>query len=723
MRRSKSKLLTQVLLRVLPIAATILVAVWYGASSLLSEKVREELAEGLTREAQFGAETISSKLETVHSIMAAIASNDLVLNGLVDVEDRASYIPVYFRSLKMPGAAEALIAMTDYRGRIIASNTPGATIADMTWLAPVMRGEDYFDIRNDRLIMAVPIIYQGYPEGAIFLEYSNRGVADRLSIASVSGIYSVIKNKTVLHASSQPFGLASVDDTAGKWISARSHVPDHPELTVVVGQKAELALRTIGEIDDMMLELIAAALMVLGGGIVFAAYLATKPLSRFRDEIHEIAGASDLDYKVEGSGSAEFQDLALEFNTMLNRLRTTVVSNDRLAEENKIRRATETALRDSERRHITIVQGLPQPIYIYRDGEMVFANTAFQELFGDRTAVEVLTAVGFTPDEQSPAGSEQSEDDAAVLTNDSGKGIQRNEFRYDGSENSEPRWFENITRTIHWDGRAAIEGIFVEITERKRVEKVKDEFVSVVSHELRTPLTAMIGALGLASSGGMGELPEKAGGMVKLARRNAERLVGLVNDILDLDKIAAGEMTIHLEEMELISFVRETIAEIESYGEQKSVSFVVETEVDQIQVNGDRQRLGQILMNLLSNAEKFSPLQGRVTLRILALPEATRIEVSDNGPGIAVAMHEKIFNKFFQVDGSDTRAIQGTGLGLSISQALAERHGSTIAVRSELGNGATFYFDLPLLKTASPAGGQNSGQPDGVDNAEVANVA
>lgn len=716
MMRPKRKLLWQVLLRVLPVATAILIAVWYGASTLLDEKVRQDIVEDLQREAQFGAETIGSRLEAARSTLEAISSNDLVLNGLVDVEDRVSYIPVYFRSLKMPGSAESLVAMTDYRGRLIAANKADAVIADTRWIGPVMKGEDYIHFDVDTLTMALPIIFQGNPEGAVVLQYTHEGVADRLSFASPSGAYAVIQGDSVLHTSNAAFGHASIhanDSPSNEWIFERYPVPGYPDLEVLVGMQTAVAFVTIFEVEEIMLVMIALALLVLVGGIVFTAYLATQPLSRFRSKIHAIADACDLDYQVQETGSAEFQDLALEFNTMLNRLRTTVVSHDRLAEENKIRRTTEIALRDSERRHISIIQGLPQPIYIYRDGEMVFANTAYRELFGDRSAAEVFAAADFGTDAPPNCNLPQSDGRASLPEAD----LYRNEFRYDSGNGDEPRWFENITRTIHWDGHAAIEGILVEISERKRIEKIKDEFVSVVSHELRTPLTAMIGALGLASSGDMGELPEKAGSMVKLACRNAERLDGLVNDILDLDKIAAGRMTVHFENVELIALVNEILSESKSYAEQPEISFVLETGIDSVQVCADRQRLSQILINLLSNASKFSPASGVVTLRINKQAQAARIEVIDKGPGIASAMHEKIFAKFFQIDGSDSRSIQGTGLGLSISQALAERHDSKIHIDSELGRGANFYFDLPLL---NPDAACNERKADLIPVADVA---
>ena len=711
MMRSKRKLLWQVLLRVLPVAATVLIAVWYGASTLLDIQVRQGLLEKFKREAQFGAETIGSRLDTVQAALHAFAENDLVLNGLVDVEDRESYIPVYFRSLKMPGATNAQISMTDYRGRIIAANKPKATLDDLTWLEPVMRGEEYIDIASDALAMAVPILYQGNPEGAIVLQFGREGVADRLSFASPTGIYSVIKDDTVLHTSNPAFSRASIGkdgDFDGKWISQRHPVPGYPGLTVVVGQHTALAFQTNRDVNEVMLAMIALALLVLGGGIAFTAYLATNPLSRFRDKIHAIASASDLDHQVEEAGSAEFNDLAFEFNTMLNRLRQTVVSNERLAEENNIRRATEIALRDSEQRHITIIQGLPQPIYICRSGDMVFANTAFRELFGERSAGEVFAEAEFTPDNGAQTDASGSDTFPMIPPENS---ILRAEFKYDKFDGDEPRWFENITRTIHWDGQAAIEGILIEITERKRIEKIKDEFVSVVSHELRTPLTAMIGALALASNGGMGEIPEKAGNMVKLARKNAERLVELVNDILDLDKIATGRMTINFERLSLIEIAKENLSEVMYFASRPEVTFVLETDIDSAWIKADRQRLGQILINLLSNAAKFSPSGSTVVLRITRQAQAARIAVIDNGPGIAPAMHEKIFTKFFQIDGSDARAVQGTGLGLSISQALAERHASRIFIESDLGRGANFYFDLPLLDSGASTGGDRVPPP------------
>lgn len=245
-------------------------------------------------------------------------------------------------------------------------------------------------------------------------------------------------------------------------------------------------------------------------------------------------------------------------------------------------------------------------------------------------------------------------------------------------------------------------GLVRDITERKRVERLKNEFVSTVSHELRTPLTSIAGALGLLAGGAVGSLPEAALPLLDIARRNSERLTRLINDLLDMEKIAAGKMSFDLREQALMPLVEQALEANRAYAQQHRVEYRLQAGLEQARVRVDSLRFLQVLANFLSNAAKFSPEGGQVDIQVIRQGEGVRVAVVDHGPGIPDNFRPRIFQKFSQADASDTRQKGGTGLGLAISKELMERMGGRVGFHSQPGQGATFYLELPLLEGESP---------------------
>ncbi len=262
-------------------------------------------------------------------------------------------------------------------------------------------------------------------------------------------------------------------------------------------------------------------------------------------------------------------------------------------------------------------------------------------------------------------------------------------------------------------------GVATDVSERVRMQRMKDEFISIVSHELRTPLTSIRGSLGLLEGGVAGVLAAKPLELVRIARINTDRLIRLISDMLDLDKMEAGLLELQPTEVSLSEVIDVALREIAGLAEHVGVRIVREPDdLGPCPLVADRDRLAQVLANLLSNAIKFSPTQAAVRVVLARRGGHARVEVHDRGPGIARDDLGRLFQKFSQVDASDSRARRGSGLGLVICKRIIEASGGRIGVQSEPGRGSMFWIELPLplIAEAKPS------RPVGVEHGETVEI-
>ncbi|HEY9836436.1 MAG TPA: PAS domain S-box protein, partial [Vampirovibrionales bacterium] len=246
------------------------------------------------------------------------------------------------------------------------------------------------------------------------------------------------------------------------------------------------------------------------------------------------------------------------------------------------------------------------------------------------------------------------------------------------------------------DGRGKIIGISTiarDISERRQIERMKNEFISIVSHEIRTPLTSIRGAIGLLASGMYQNKPERVQRMLEIALTDSDRLVRLVNDILDLERLESGRLELVKERCDAAHAIAQAVEGVQAIADKEGVRFCLPPGTATVWASPDA--LQQILTNLLSNAIKFSPSQSIITLTVQPQWQGVLFAVRDSGRGIPADKLEMIFNPFQQVDASDSRQKGGTGLGLTICKRIVHQHGGRIWVESTLGEGSTFYFTLP----------------------------
>ncbi len=265
-----------------------------------------------------------------------------------------------------------------------------------------------------------------------------------------------------------------------------------------------------------------------------------------------------------------------------------------------------------------------------------------------------------------------------------------------------------------------------DISERKRLERMKTEFISTVSHELRTPLTSIRGALGLVLGKFAQGLPKKVQSMLEMADRNSERLTLLINDILDLEKIESERLAFDFNELDLLELTKQALVDNQGYAAKHKVKLRLQTDIEQAYIHGDSHRLLQVFANLISNAVKYSPTGEDVLIHLSKQKTIYRIAVVDKGEGIPEAFRQHIFKRFAQADSSDTRKKGGTGLGLSISKAIIKHHHGKIDYDSKIGESTCFYFDLPAIQQAATDKGKNNSEQPLVliceDNHDVATI-
>jgi PAS domain S-box-containing protein len=324
------------------------------------------------------------------------------------------------------------------------------------------------------------------------------------------------------------------------------------------------------------------------------------------------------------------------------------------------------------------------------------------------------TLLGYTPEELSRT------DVSVVLDIAEGEGSFRQRIGLVGGRVAEPRRIDRVAHrkdggsvavdialgVMQLPDGAHVVAALRDATERKAIERMKDEFISTVSHELRTPLTSVVGALGLLRGGGSGELTEAARRLVEIAESNSRRLIRLINDMLDIEKIGSGRMRFDMASIEVGQLVARAVTSSEGLAAARGVTLVTAPHVRDLLVSGDAERLMQVMSNLLSNAIRFSPPGGTVRINVDAHDGQAIVTIDDEGPGVPVEFRNRIFARFSQAGGSGEPA-GGSGLGLAISREIVRAHDGKIWFGDAPSGGARFGFSLRLLAEHAQAAVSN----------------
>ena len=359
-------------------------------------------------------------------------------------------------------------------------------------------------------------------------------------------------------------------------------------------------------------------------------------------------------------------------------------------------RAAEGALKASEQELRLITDSVPALIsYVDIDGRLQFHNKAFEQWFG-RTS-EAFQGHALRELIGQKAWQTVGPHIEAVLRGDSVAFEFEIPWEHVRARDAAVRLVPRRNEAGEVTGYYSL---VTDITAFKEVDRLKSEFVWTVSHELRTPLTSIRGSLGLLAGGVAGALPEKVRELVAIATDNCERLVRLVNDILDSEKMLSGKLEMSLEDLDLEEVVGRSIRQNEGYAASHGVRIRLECAVPRVRVRADADRLAQVITNLLSNASKFSPRGGEIEVCLDAADCVAKVSVSDRGPGVPEEFRARLFERFAQAETYRQSTAGGTGLGLSICKGIIERLGGKIGYAPREGGGSVFHFELPALSEA-----------------------
>lgn len=668
--------------RMLPVVALILIVFLLSASyvsSIITEKIQlrehQSVANSFTQ-------MVKDTLENARNQVQTIAQNDLIINGLIDTQERSRYIPTFFRSWRISGIKEGDISLYDYKGRLVFSNKSKALGSVNAEVKQAVSSEQAFQkISSDGLVLIEPIRYQYGVEGAVLYT---------LPQAYLTELFKFTAGK---------FGVQLFDPKTDQLILETSLTEDvkTDSENITYSYNTQYGrVNTIVSLDNSNqiqkqanIILISSAVLIIIVSIGLSglsAKLAASTISDLSNQVQAVHDNMNFSLRVDQQNKPqELQDLADKFNNMLSKLEESTLSKDRI-----------TSMLDSISAYFVVLGNNKEIILenksfgylssgLNKGDEQSFINT-----FGEPShtiMADPQSSLQWQSEISTPAFTNVIEWTRTNFHDDSGKHIG---YILVGIDITEKVSKEKELLTAKEEAEVA--------------NKTKSEFLANMSHEIRTPMNAIIGMNDLMLST---ELQDRQKDYITKSQKSARNLLGLLNDILDFSKIEAGKLEIEHIEFDIYELI-ESISDLIAVRLKNIKSYI---EVDKNLPRwliGDPLRINQVLTNLMSNALKFTE-QGHIDLQICVhklTPLSVQVEflVKDTGVGISQDQQDKLFTPFTQADGSTTRKFGGTGLGLSISKVLSELMGGTISVSSEKDVGSTFTVSIPfaISQHASP---------------------
>jgi len=665
------RLSAYVLWRVLPLAVIAMAVIAVMILSTTEKMVGKTINERIGHQSTYVSERINQRLFTMLDELTLLAQNDLIVNGLIDAESRDLYLPTFFASLRLGGAVAPRISLVDYKGvELFHNDLPGGpAINRKDWVDALSFSDEVHSLDENGMVIAVPVLVHGLSEGAMVASFPPMAIS-RLFDTGVSGIdIDIIDYEGKVFYSSGSHDIHG-DYEAGDWIEIRHAIPFFPGTTLMTAQLRAEEFGTVQQLRIFLVFTSLAALIALVAAIVYSTYLSSRELGKLSSILGGITRPEHFARRLMVNGPSELQSLGGSFNAMLETLQHSTTSRSYL--DNILNSLNEILIVSSP------------------SGEIITLNSEAEKFLADRDLDRNASiAMVIRADRY---GADQDPWQFLRLTGETR--YLESIYEQENAPFKALLWAKSSLRDEDgiWTG---VVYVATDITDRMRMEQMKTEFVSTVSHELRTPLTSILGSIKLVQSGAAGAVSEKSANLLNIAHNNSERLVRLINDILDIQKIEAGQLDVENKPVEICARVKQAVDENAAYAEHHGVSYRIEQPDHEVWIEADVHRLDQILANLMSNAAKFSDPENEVVISVRSGDGDVTISVADTGIGIPEHYQDSIFEKFKQVDASDSRSKGGTGLGLAITHNLVKMMGGDIWLDSAPGQGTTFYVRFP----------------------------
>lgn len=713
-------LLFRVLLRVLPAVLVAVLAIGWLASTVMNNMVSKELKDRLRYESKQNARVLAVKTDALFQTAVSIAENDLIVNGIIDAEERGHYLPMFFETMQVPGPAGAEVTLTDYRGRRLASNLAEVDYRDASWSTGVLSGLPWRGLSREGFTVAVPVMIDGVAEGMVVIRYGAAHLARFLRTPSQTGAIAVTtKTGDVLYSSNPALTTTlfeSASDTSSDWEVASADIPWFANLQLLTGRKKSAAFAVVDKLNYFLWATMFACITAVTIAIVATAFMSTRPVRRLIGGIEEITRTGNLDSRIEPDGALEFHRLAGAFNRMLASLKATTASRDALqhlnmglAEVNQALDQANADLEESKSRFQLAVRASSAGIWewdaktdalFWSDhlkAMLGISDPTFEptlSIFMDRLHPDDLDVVmerrGRHLELQDDYDVEcrlRHEDGSYVWVRKTGQAVwdeAGNPVRMAGSVNDiSARKLAEVERDRH-------------AAELERSNRELDDFAHIASHDLKEPLRAIYNHASFL----LEDYEDKLGadGQKRLHRliSLSKRMEMLIGDLLYYSRLGRGEQA--FESLDLNTVIANIETNLADTLAARQARLILPEPLPK--AAGSRPMMTTVFQNLISNAAKYNESKDKIVEIGTARPEQhpeseaqTVFYVRDNGIGIDPIFKDDIFRIFKRLN-SDKQFGEGTGAGLTFVKKIIENHGGRIWLESLPGEGSTFFFTL-----------------------------
>lgn len=671
---NSSSLLPRVLFRILPITIIVLMLIGYFAINIINQTILIAHQSRLDQIAVQSASVVALRFQSILDTASDLAANDLIINSVIDTEQRDQYIPTLFQSIRVLGSSEVHVTLTDYRGRRIASNSEVIDHKDEPWVDTVMQGEKVVQIDANGMFVAMPVLIRGFAEGSIVIEYKAEELDGLLKFPVQADAYFIeAVDDKIIYSSNDEFGSLNITDHEHSddedWVHSKASVLGFENLTLYAGDIRSKVLAPVERQKFVLFMVFLASVMSVTAGIVATGVMTVKPVTNFIDGVKRVSSSTDLAFRMPPDDIHEFNQLSTSFNTMLSHLESTTSSRDYV-----------DSILNSMNEFMLVIS---------HDGIVMSGNLAIANfLMCDVDDLVGLDAKPLFSQNWEKLVALPSSDITIIestLTNLMDRKIPvliSATMLGEGRENLDELIFvfSDIT-----DQLAAKAELDKSVTELRRSNSDLEQFAYVASHDLKAPLKAIDNLAAWIEEDSAEHMSQQSQSDMKTLRNRVNRLDALLGGLLQYAKTGKSEVPfVLIDTNQLVEGVAELLSPVPTMEIKVSETMPI--------IPTHRVPLEQIFQNLISNAIRHHDKKsGTIEVGGRDFGSFVEFYVTDDGPGISPQYHEKIFQMFQTLKRRDE--VESSGIGLAVVKKLVDAYGGYVRVESIVGQrGTTFKF-------------------------------